>query len=271
MSVASSAASCISVAYDGQVTNLEDALDSMMKEMQKLLNDLHSDVREMIGEGPAADPEAFKERVEYIDDVSDLIKRMVRLVEEVPTMAKDIQGTAPAECKEWYKMHMLTRKTQLAAVKSDQKAAEERAKMELKFKQADSKEPLVAFDGHVGSPNMALDYGMDSIQRLMNNLHMDMRKLASLTEQEIDPDEDYKESVEFAERSTDIVTKLVWLLERVNMLVAGFLGKVPNECKAWHAEHVAERKAALVVDKAAHIAAANQAKLALRAQLLAEQ
>jgi len=80
MSVTSSAASCISVAYDGQVTNLEDALDSMMKEMQKLLNDLHSEVREMIAEGPAADPEAFKERVEYIDDVSDLIKRMVRLV-----------------------------------------------------------------------------------------------------------------------------------------------------------------------------------------------
>ena len=91
MSVTSSAASCISVAYDGQVTN---ALDSMMKEMQKLLNDLHSEVREMIAEGPAADPKAFKERVEYIDDMSDLIKRMVRLVEEVPTMAKDIQGSA---------------------------------------------------------------------------------------------------------------------------------------------------------------------------------
>ena len=46
MSVTSSAASEIRVVYDGQVTNLEDALDSMMKEMQKLLNDLHSDVRD---------------------------------------------------------------------------------------------------------------------------------------------------------------------------------------------------------------------------------
>ena len=182
-------------------------------------------------------------------------------------MAKDIQGTTPSECKEWYKTHMVTRKTQLAAVKSDQKAAEGRATMELKFKQAESKEPLVAFDGKVGTPNTALDYGMDSIQRLMNNLHMDMRKLASLTEQEIDPDEDFKESVDFAEQSTDIVTKLVWLLERVDMLVAGFLGKVPNVCKVWHAGHVVECKAALAVDKAAHKAAAAQAKLALRAQL----
>ena len=81
----------------------------------------------------------------------------------------------------------------------------------------------MAFDGKVGTPNTALDYGMDSIQRLMNNLHMDMSKLASLTEQEIDESEDYKESVDFAERSTDIVTKLVWLLERVDKLVAGFL------------------------------------------------
>ena len=60
MSVASSAASCISVAYDGQVTNLEDALDSMMKEMQKLLNDLHSEVREMIAEGRPLTPKRSK-------------------------------------------------------------------------------------------------------------------------------------------------------------------------------------------------------------------
>jgi hypothetical protein len=271
MSVASSAASAISVSFDGRVTNLEDALDGTMKDMQKLLNELHLGIREMIDDGVSTDPEEFKERVHYTDYVCDLITRMIRLLEEIPPMAVGIQGTPPAPCKVWYTAHKSSRKTQLSVEKADHKAAAERANTELKAKIAENKDAdLVVFNGEVVPPEQALDKGMIGIQRFLNNLHMEMRKLACLTEQQIDEEEDFRESVEFAEHSSDLVTKLVWLLDEVFLLVVRFQGKAPTECKAWYVEHKAQRKVTLAAEKAEHKAAAEKAKAELKAMLALE-
>jgi hypothetical protein len=269
------------VVFDGRVTNLEDALDHTIKEMQKLLNSLHLDSREMLEAGAATSSDDFKERVEFVDGVCDLISQLGHLVGDVPQMALEIQGKAPPDCKAWHAARKLARKTELTGKKAERKTSLERADTKLKAKLAvpscglggESKvsEPLIAFNGQVCPPGEALNKAMFGIQRLMNDLHMEMRKLASLTEQVVDEDEDFKESVVFAERSADIVMEMVWLLDDLFDLIVGFVGKAPTECKAWHAAHKAERKAALAAEAAERKEAARKAKAELKAMVAAEE
>src|SRR5687767_511763 len=104
MSVASSAASCISVAFDGRVMTLEAALDETMIGIQKQLNTLHVEMRRLaaLTEQEVDEEEDFKESVAFEDSAYDLVTGMVRLLEEIPSMAAEIRGKATPECKDWF-------------------------------------------------------------------------------------------------------------------------------------------------------------------------
>src|SRR3954452_2238384 len=101
MSVASSAASCISVSFDGRVMTLEEALDDNFRQIQRMLTNLNVEMRQLAAktEQEIDEDEDFKESVLFEDSATD---RMVRLLEEIPPMAHMITGTAPAACKEWF-------------------------------------------------------------------------------------------------------------------------------------------------------------------------
>jgi hypothetical protein len=135
MSVASSAASCISVAFDGKVTSMEEALDENFRQIQRMLTGLHMKMRQLaaLTEQEVDEETDFKESVLFEDAAYDFVSGMVRLLEEIPPMARTITGTAPKECKEWYTQHKEARKAKLAMEKADHKAASDKAKLELKL------------------------------------------------------------------------------------------------------------------------------------------
>ena len=109
----------------------------------------------------------------------------------------------------------------------------------------------------------ALDYVMIEIQRRLNNLHMEMRRLACLTEQEIDEIDDFKESVLFRDTSVDYVTGLVRLLEEIPPMANDLVGKSPPESKEWY---TAERKTKLAAELAKYKAETAAAKAELKAR-----
>jgi len=110
------------VPYDGRVVPLEEALDCLMKEMQaKLTEGVHLEIRELF-DAARADEEDFQDKVEFTDDVHSFILRLIRLVSELVDTAKEIQGSPPKECKEWWAARKATRKTQLAAATAEKKS-----------------------------------------------------------------------------------------------------------------------------------------------------
>jgi len=143
MSVASSAASCISVAYDGQVMSLEDALDKAMKGIQQRMNDLHFKMTALaaLTEQEVDDESDFKESVEFEDVCEDLVDGMIHLLKELPDMAAKIRGTCPKECREWYKLHRAERKAFLAKLKEERKISDASAAAALKALGSECKEP----------------------------------------------------------------------------------------------------------------------------------
>jgi hypothetical protein len=128
--------------------SLEDALDENFRMIQKMLTNLHVEMRRLaaLTEQEVDENEDFRESVLFEDSSYDLVTGMVRLLEEIPPMAAEIRGKAPAECKEWFIQHKAERKIKLAREKADHKAAADRAKLELKLKKA-SGEPLEAKTG----------------------------------------------------------------------------------------------------------------------------
>ena len=58
----------------------------------------------------------------------------------------------------------------------------------------------VAYDGQVMTLGQSLDENFRGVQKLLNDLHVLMRQMAMCSEQEIDEDEDYKESVLFEDQ-----------------------------------------------------------------------
>ena len=128
----------------------------------------------------------------------------------------------------------------------------------------------VVCDGKEQTLEEALDYVMIEIQRRLNNLHMEMRRLACLTEQEIDEIDDFKESVLFRDTSVDYVTGLVRLLEEIPPMANDLVGKSPPECKEWYTVHVAERKTKLAAELAKYKAETAAAKAELKSRLKTE-
>ena len=128
----------------------------------------------------------------------------------------------------------------------------------------------VVCDGKEQTLEEALDYVMIEIQRRLNNLHMEMRRLACLTEQEIDEIDDFKESVLFRDTSVDYVTGLVRVLEEIPPMANDLVGKCPPECKEWYTVHVAERKTKLAAELAKYKVETAAAKAELKSRLKTE-
>ena len=61
----------------------------------------------------------------------------------------------------------------------------------------------------------SLDENFRDIQKLLNQLHCEMRQGAALTEQEVNEDDDFKEAVLFEDTVGDIITQMVRLLEEL--------------------------------------------------------
>ena len=136
-SVASSAASNISVVFEGRAQTLEEALDACMMGIGQRLTDLHMAMRHLasLTEQEIDEVSDFKESVEFEHRATDLVRNMVRLLEEIPPMAHEITGKPPAECKDWYSNLVTQRKAKLVTELADYKAATAQAKASLKARQ----------------------------------------------------------------------------------------------------------------------------------------
>ena len=73
----------------------------------------------------------------------------------------------------------------------------------------------VAYDGQIMTLGQSLDENFRGVQKLLNDLHVLMRQMAMCMDQEIDEDDDYKESVLYEDQQCDIITRMVFLLEEL--------------------------------------------------------
>ena len=133
MSIASSAASNISVNYMGEEMSLEQCIDECARGIQQKINDLQVALRNLaaVTEQDIDEVEDFKMCVELEDETNDLISGLVELLEELPGIASEIRGSCPKNCKTWYADHKAQRKDEKAREKAQKKEEEKRTK-ELK-------------------------------------------------------------------------------------------------------------------------------------------
>ena len=128
----------------------------------------------------------------------------------------------------------------------------------------------VAYDGQVMSLGQSLDENFRGIQKLLNDLHVLMRQMGMCADQEIDEDEDYKESVLFEDQQYDIVTRMVFLLEELIPMAHTITGPPPASCREWLKSHKEERKTKLAREKLIQKAASDRAKADLKEAIKAE-
>ena len=128
----------------------------------------------------------------------------------------------------------------------------------------------VVFDGKEQTLEEGLDSLMVKVHGGLNNLHMAMRRLASLTEQEIDELDDFKESVEFEDQSFDFVRGIVRNMKDIPVMAREITGKPPAELKEWYAHHVAQRKLKIAMEEGEFKAATDKAKSEMKARIKAE-
>ena len=144
MSVASSAASEISVAFDGEVCSLEQALDRVMRGTQQKLNDLATALRNLAQfqeYGWPADSEVdeFKHGAELHWQTEDLITGpdgLILMLKDLPRISKDLRGPVPKEAKEWYTAQEARRKEEAAKTLATKKEVEAAAKAQAKAENA---------------------------------------------------------------------------------------------------------------------------------------
>ena len=95
----------------------------------------------------------------------------------------------------------------------------------------------VTYDGQVMTLGQSLDENFRGVQKLLNDLHVLMRQMAMSSDQEIDEDEDYKESVVFEDKQYDIITRMVYLLEELIPMAHMITGPPPANCRDWLEAH----------------------------------
>ena len=133
MSVASSAASCRDVLFQGQEMTLEQALDKTFKDVQGGLNSLQRNLEQLaVLEEQFLEDSDYKRAVELEDSTTDLTSMLTELLSELPEIAGDIRGPPPDSLKIWYKEHKLRRKAMATAEKERRKAAADAAKAAAK-------------------------------------------------------------------------------------------------------------------------------------------
>ena len=140
MSIASSAASCRDVQFQGETMTLEVALSRTIATVQKALNDLErklgllASVEESLND--FEDDALFHQAVELEYEVQDLVRMLTTLLGDLPTIAADIRGAPPSkEARTWWMARRDQRKGELdrekeaaEAAKAAEKAAAEAEK-----------------------------------------------------------------------------------------------------------------------------------------------
>ena len=138
MSIASGASS-VSVSLNGREMNLEEALDSVVRDLQKHLNMVQLQLR-MLGVGSERDDD-FEDQIKEADKMQDSIVEMNYLFEDLYDMAYQIVGEPETkEEKQFLKQHKIERKVHMDKLKADHKEQKKKEKEEAKLsKQLESK------------------------------------------------------------------------------------------------------------------------------------
>ena len=138
MSIASGASS-VSVSLNGREMNLEEALDSVVRDLQKHLNMVQLQLR-MLGVGSERDDD-FEDQIKEADKMQDSIVEMNYLFEDLYDMAYQIVGDPETkEEKQFLKQHKIERKAHMDRLKAEHKELKKKEKEEAKLsKQLESK------------------------------------------------------------------------------------------------------------------------------------
>jgi len=119
----------------------------------------------------------------------------------------------------------------------------------------------VSFQGQELTVDEMLETIVREVQGCLNSLHVSLRNLAALEEQEVDPDEDYKEAVALEDATIDLTDVINALLKDLIPVVADLRGPPPSkEARAWWTAHKAARKTELARAKAERKAEEQAAK-----------
>ena len=138
MSIASGASS-VSVSLNGREMNLEEALDSVVRDLQKHLNMVQLQLR-MLGVGSERDDD-FEDQIKEADKMQDSIIEMNWLFEDLYDMSYQIVGDPETkEEKQFMKQHKIERKAHMDKLKAEHKELKKKEKEENKLsKQLDNK------------------------------------------------------------------------------------------------------------------------------------
>ena len=138
MSIASGASS-VSVSLNGREMNLEEALDSVVRDLQKHLNMVQLQLR-MLGVGSERDDD-FEDQIKEADKMQDSIIEMTWLFEDLYDMSYQIVGDPETkEEKQFMKQHKIERKVHLDKLKAEHKELKKKEKEENKLsKQLENK------------------------------------------------------------------------------------------------------------------------------------
>ena len=138
MSIASGASS-VSVSLNGREMNLEEALDSVVRDLQKHLNMVQLQLR-MLGVGSERDDD-FEDQIKEADKMQDSIVEMNYLFEDLYDMAYQIVGDPETkEEKQFLKQHKIERKAHMDKLKAEHKEQKKKEKEEAKLsKQLENK------------------------------------------------------------------------------------------------------------------------------------
>ena len=138
MSIASGASS-VSVSLNGREMNLEEALDSVVRDLQKHLNMVQLQLR-MLGVGSERDDD-FESQIREADVMQDSIIEMNWLFEDLYDMSYQIVGDPETkEEKQFMKQHKIERKAHLDKLKAEHKELKKKEKEENKLsKQLENK------------------------------------------------------------------------------------------------------------------------------------
>ena len=128
----------------------------------------------------------------------------------------------------------------------------------------------VAYDGQIMTLGQSLDENFRGVQKLLNDLHVLMRQMSMCMDQEIDEDDDYKESVLYEDQQCDIITRMVFLLEELIPMAHTITGPAPASCMEWLKSHKEERKSKLAREKLVQKAASDRAKADLTEAMKAD-
>ena len=124
----SSNGSQISINYNGEEMDLEQMLDETVKGIQRHLNDLQLQLRNVAQSEDRND--SFEEIVEFTDAVQDDIDEMIYLFTDLKDVADQIRGKTPPDMKQWYLEHKLKRKELKQKEKAEKKNKVKVSKMD---------------------------------------------------------------------------------------------------------------------------------------------